>query len=118
MEWSLSKVMRIEKGQVNISPSDLRSVLAMLDITDQTEIDDLLADVRVSRSERYSNSEYDREHLSPATVQLLQYEEQATAILHYNNVAIPGELQTIGCGLARASGEWPEASNAGNNAIR
>jgi transcriptional regulator with XRE-family HTH domain len=94
MEWSLSKVMRIEKGQVNISPSDLRSVLAMLDITDQTEIDDLLADVRVSRSERYSNSEYDREHLSPATVQLLQYEEQATAILHYNNVAIPGELQT------------------------
>jgi transcriptional regulator with XRE-family HTH domain len=94
MEWSLSKVMRIEKGQVNISPSDLRSVLAVLDVTDVDEISDLLADVRVSRSERYTNDDFDRERLTPATVQLIQYEMEATSIWYYNNVAIPGILQT------------------------
>jgi transcriptional regulator with XRE-family HTH domain len=34
MEWSLSKVMRIEKGDVNISPADLRVLLGYFDLTD------------------------------------------------------------------------------------
>src|SRR5215468_9266364 len=80
MEWSLSKVMRIEKGQVNISPSDLRSVLAVLDVTDTEQINDLLAAARVSRSERYSTDALDREHLSPATIALLQFEKEAVRI--------------------------------------
>src|SRR3954451_8670524 len=94
MEWSLSKVMRIEKGQVNISPADLRAVLQILDVTDEAEVDELLADARVSRSERYTTDEYDREHLTSAMVRLFQYETVATSVLHYNNMALPGFLQT------------------------
>ncbi len=94
MEWSLSKVMRIEKGQVNISPNDLRAVLQLLDVTDADQVDELLADARVSRNERYANDEFDREHLTPAMIRLFQYETVATAILFYSNVTVPGSLQT------------------------
>jgi transcriptional regulator with XRE-family HTH domain len=94
MEWSLSKVMRIEKGQVNISPTDLRAVLQILDVTDADEVDELLADARVSRAERYTVDESDREHLTPAMLQLSQYETVATSICIYNYVLIPAHLQT------------------------
>ena len=46
MEWSLSKVMRIESGEVTITPNDLRPLLAFLRVTDQTVIDRLVQDVR------------------------------------------------------------------------
>jgi hypothetical protein len=94
MEWSLSKVMRIEKGQVNISPTDLRAVLQILEVTDEAEVEELLADARVSRNERYTTDEYDREYLTPAMIRLFQYETVATSVLHYNNMALPGFLQT------------------------
>src|SRR5215510_9045042 len=54
MEWSLSKVMRIEKGEVSISASDLRVLLDFLDIRDPEEVRQLLTDARTSRSERWS----------------------------------------------------------------
>src|SRR2546430_9024966 len=34
MEWSLSKVMRIESGEVSVSPTDLRALLPLLGVTD------------------------------------------------------------------------------------
>ncbi len=106
MEWSLSKVMRIEKGQVNISPSDLRSVLAALDVTDTAEIDELLADARVSRSERYTTDDLDREHLTPAMIRLFQYEVEATSIKQYSDALIPGILQTAEYARAIFSNHW------------
>ena len=39
MEWSLSKVMRIESGEVTIAPNDLRFLLAYLGITDRARVD-------------------------------------------------------------------------------
>jgi transcriptional regulator with XRE-family HTH domain len=94
MEWSLSKVMRIEKGDVSISASDLRVLLDFLDIRDPAEVKQLMADARTSRSERWSSDPDYREHLTPATAQLLQFEAEATAIRHYTNVVMPGVLQT------------------------
>lgn len=94
MEWSLSKVMRIEKGQVNISPSDLRAVLQLLDITDTAEVDELLADARVSRAERYTIDDGDRAYLTPAMIRMFQYEVEANSILYYSDVVVPGPLQT------------------------
>ncbi|MEN3304315.1 MAG: hypothetical protein V7603_517 [Micromonosporaceae bacterium] len=94
MEWSLSKVMRIEKGDVSISASDLRVLLDFLEVRDPGEVKQLMTDARTSRSERWSADPDYREHLTPATAQLLQFEAEATAIRHYSNVVIPGPLQT------------------------
>ncbi|GAA5184478.1 helix-turn-helix transcriptional regulator [Rugosimonospora acidiphila] len=94
MEWSLSKVMRIEKGEVNISVSDLRAVLDYLDVTDPAEVKQLLDDARAARSERRSANSAFRQHLTTTTQQLLQYEAEAVTIRFYSLVLIPGLLQT------------------------
>lgn len=94
MGWSLSKVMRIEKGQVNISTGDLRMVLNYLDVTDPDDIQQLETDARVSRKERYTTDAEDREHFTPAMLQLFQYEVAATSICAYQNMVLPAHLQT------------------------
>jgi hypothetical protein len=94
MEWSLSKVMRIEKGEVNISVSDLRALLDYLDVNDTAEVKGLLDDARVARSERRNAGSSFRQHLTTPTQQLLQYEADAVAIRYFSLVLIPGLLQT------------------------
>ena len=94
MEWSLSKVMRIEKGEVNVSPNDLRVLLEYLDVGDPRQVQQLLDDARLSRQERFTVDPGDREHLTPAMIELLQFESEASTIRYYNNFVIPGTLQT------------------------
>lgn len=94
MDWSLSKVMRIEKGEVNVSPNDLKVLLDFLDIGDPSQVQQLLDAARLSRQERWTVDPADREHLTPAMIQMLQFESEATTIRYYNNYIIPGTLQT------------------------
>jgi transcriptional regulator with XRE-family HTH domain len=94
MEWSLSKVMRIEKGDVNIAPADLRVLLSYLDVTDPAKVRTLMDDARTARSERWSAGSQYKEYLTPALLQLIQFEPEATEIRNYGNVIIPGILQT------------------------
>jgi transcriptional regulator with XRE-family HTH domain len=113
MEWSLSKVMRIEKGDVSISASDLRVLLDFLEVRDPVEVKQLMTDARTSRSERWSSDPDYREHLTPATVQLLQFEAEATAIRYYTNIVVPGPLQTRAYAeaiFARYRHDLPEAT--------
>jgi transcriptional regulator with XRE-family HTH domain len=94
MEWSLSKVMRIEKGDVNVSPNDLKALLDYLKVSDPHQIQELLGDARLSRQERWIVDPADREHLTPAMIELFQFEAEAMTIRYYNNLIIPGILQT------------------------
>jgi transcriptional regulator with XRE-family HTH domain len=94
MEWSLSKVMRIETGEVTISPNDLRPLLAHLGITDKTRADELIRDAKLSRSrQQWWDSPRYREHLTPALRQLIQFEVEAQVIKHFTATAMPGSLQ-------------------------
>src|SRR5262249_60734829 len=75
MEWSLSKVMRIESGEVTIAPNDLRFLLAYLEITDRARVDSLLQAAKTSRRRQmWSDEPRFREHTTQATRQLIQYE--------------------------------------------
>jgi transcriptional regulator with XRE-family HTH domain len=94
MEWSLSKVMRIEKGDVNVSPGDLRVLLAHLGVSDPVEVKRLMGDARTARGERRSADSQYREHLTSPLLQLMQFEQEATAIRYYASVIVPGLLQT------------------------
>jgi transcriptional regulator with XRE-family HTH domain len=94
MEWSLSKVIRIEKGEVNVSPGDLRVLLSFLDIDDPVEVKRLVDDARTARSGRTVADPRYREHLPPAVLKLMQFEQQAKTIRYYGSVVVPGLLQT------------------------
>ena len=94
MDWSLSKVMRIESGEVNVSVSDLRVLLPYLDLADSDETQRLIEDAKIARRERYSVDPLYREHLSPALLQLMQFEQEATEIRYFHPLLVPGLLQT------------------------
>jgi transcriptional regulator with XRE-family HTH domain len=95
MEWSLSKVMRIESGEVTIAPNDLRFLLTHLGIADRVRIDELLQDAKTSRRRQMWWDELRfREHTTPALRQLIQYEAESAAIRHFHWTLIPGLLQT------------------------
>ncbi|WP_433790330.1 helix-turn-helix domain-containing protein [Actinoplanes sp. CA-252034] len=93
--WSLSKVQRIELGEVTISPTDLRAVLVdIYQLTDQARIAELVEQARVARRERYWTAPEHRDHLPPGLLQLLQFERAATTIREYQSTLLPGHLQT------------------------
>ncbi len=94
MDWSLSKVMRIEKGEVNVAPSDLRVLMDYLEIVDPDQVQSLLDDARVSRQERWTVDPADREFLTPAMIELYQFEAESIAVRMYTNYTVPGRLQT------------------------
>jgi transcriptional regulator with XRE-family HTH domain len=96
MDWSLSKVIRIESGDVSIAVNDLRPLLAFLGVTDRAVVNKLVADARLARLRQrqawYEKPRY-REHLSDSLRKLIQYEAEAFAIRYYSVYFIPGPLQ-------------------------
>lgn len=97
MEWSLSKVIRIENGDVSISPNDLRPLLTFLRIRDKETIANLVADARIARKRQrqawYQTPEF-RENLTDATRKLIEYENEAAQMRSYSVYFVPGPLQT------------------------
>jgi len=95
MEWSHSKVIRIESGEVTISPNDLRPLLSHLGIVDKPTVDRLVRDSRSSRQRKmWWDETRVREHLTEASRQLIQYEVEAIEVRHFSSNLIPGPLQT------------------------
>ncbi|GIH05965.1 transcriptional regulator [Rhizocola hellebori] len=95
-DWSLSKVQRIESGDVTVSSTDLKALLAHYDVTDAKRVQQLVEVARASRRKGWWDQPQYREHLTAATLQLLQFETEASAIRVYNPALIPGFLQTTG----------------------
>jgi transcriptional regulator with XRE-family HTH domain len=97
MEWSHSKVIRIENGDVSISPNDLRPLLTYLGIRDKPTVAAMLADARIARTRQrqawFQRPEF-RENLTESTRKLIEYEHEAAQIRSYGIYYIPGPLQT------------------------
>ncbi|GAA2566063.1 helix-turn-helix transcriptional regulator [Winogradskya consettensis] len=97
MEWSLSKVIRIENGDVTIAPNDLRPLLSRYGIKDRDRVSELLTAAKIARTRQrkawYQAPEF-REMLSDATLRLIEYEAEAVAIRSYSIYYMPGFLQT------------------------
>ena len=96
MDWSLSKVIRIENGDVTIAPNDLRPLLGYLGVKDKSVISALLIDAKVART-RQRQAWYQkplmREILSDSYRKLIEYEAEATAIRYFSIYFVPGPLQ-------------------------
>ena len=96
MEWSLSKVIRIESGEVSIAPNDLRPLLTFLQVRDRAKINELVELTKVAR--KRSRSQWHqgagvREHLTDAMRRWVEYEAEAVEIRYYSVYYIPGPLQ-------------------------
>jgi transcriptional regulator with XRE-family HTH domain len=99
MDWSLSKLIRIEKGSVGISTNDLRAILQHYKITDEARTTELLSLARSSR-ERSWWSRYG-DVVPKQLIQLIEYEGAAYITRNFESFLVPGMLQTAD--YARAS---------------
>ena len=92
MDWSLSKVIRIEAGSVGISTNDLKALLRHYKILDDQRIAELVALARAARERSWWQSY--RDIASPRLLQFIEYEAAASIIRQFESLLVPGLLQT------------------------
>jgi transcriptional regulator with XRE-family HTH domain len=92
--WSMSKMQRIEAGEVTVSGTDLRALLDLYGGFSDEDIDRLTEDTRISRRQRWWTAPEYRDHLTSGLMQLLQFEAEAIGVRVYQPVLVPGPLQT------------------------
>jgi transcriptional regulator with XRE-family HTH domain len=92
MEWSLSKVIRIESGGVSVSASDLRNLLTLYNVDDPHASAELLDLARACRKRHWSSAY--RAHVPRAYLDFLGYEDDARCIKQFHPLVIPSLFQT------------------------
>lgn len=92
LDWSLSKLNRIESGQVGITTLDLKGLLEFYGVTDQAEIDRFVAMARSSRETPAWWNPY-RHLISERLGKYLSYEGTASVLQQYHPLLVPGLLQ-------------------------
>jgi transcriptional regulator with XRE-family HTH domain len=93
MDWSLSKVIRIESGAVSISTNDLRALLRIYEVTDPTITDTLIELGRVGRRRPWW-AEYRDSFPSANFEKLLGLEAETSSVRHFQPITLPGLMQT------------------------
>lgn len=91
MDWSQSKLIRIETGAVNISTNDLRALLGHYGI-ERARTENLVEVARASRDQPRWNVYKDV--AEPEYIAFLGYESSASIIRNFEPLLIPGLLQT------------------------
>jgi hypothetical protein len=92
MDWSLSKIIRIENGSVSISTNDLKALLPYYQIVDAERTGELVALARAAR-ERSWWSMY-RDVAPSRLLQFIEYESAAVITRNFEPLLVPGLLQT------------------------
>lgn len=92
MEWSLSKLIRIETGSVAISISDLKALLLHYEVNDPAEVERLVEMARASKDRRAWWNSY-KDATSPQYLTFVAYENAASRIYQFEPLLVPGLLQ-------------------------
>ena len=92
MDWSLSKLIRIETGAVGISTNDLTALLRLYSVKDPKRVRALVAQAKEARRPTWW-SKY-RAVLPPTYFQYIEFETSASSICTYETYVVPGLLQT------------------------
>lgn len=120
LEWSLSKLIRIESGSVGVTVTDVKAILALYRVDDPDVVNRLVSMARVSRRRPWWFEH--REDLPAGYATYLGLEEEASALYFFQPIAIPGILQTnayAGSILGSSAGsELTEAERARRAALR
>lgn len=92
LDWSLSKLIRIESGAIGVSVTDLRALLALYGVRDRKLTAILTGFARGSRGRPWWHGY--RDLVRPQFGQFLGYEEVASRHLVFTLALVPGILQT------------------------
>jgi transcriptional regulator with XRE-family HTH domain len=93
LDWSPSKVTRIESGAVSISVTDLRALLGFYEVTDPAVVERLVGLARRSRRARSPFAVY-ADVFSPVALRFFDFEQSASWIGEVELLVVPGLLQT------------------------
>ncbi len=93
MDWSVSKLIRIEAGAVTITTNDLRVLLQHYGVTEQERVDELIEVARRARDRSPWWIEY-RDIATSETLAVCGYESSAKVIRNFQPLNVPGLLQT------------------------
>lgn len=91
LDWSVSKIIRIEQGVVGVSTTDLKALLDLYRVEDEAQSAELLRLARGSKRQEWTHykSVYSKESLS-----LFGSEAGARVIYKYEPTFVPGLFQT------------------------
>jgi transcriptional regulator with XRE-family HTH domain len=91
LDWSPSKLIRIERGPVGISVTDVRALLQHYRVTDERQVDMLVDLARASKKPAWWH-QY-RDHYPAGFVTFLGLEASAVRVRQFQGLMIPGLLQ-------------------------
>ena len=91
LDWSQSKVIRIENGQVAVGVTDLQALLRLYGVEEQETIDSMVEMARGSK--RLPFGDY-KDVLPAETLRFFAYESSASIIRQVAPIVVPGLLQT------------------------
>ena len=94
LEWSISKVNRIETGNVKISNTDLAALLRLLNVTDPVVVAEFTDQGRASRRHGWWDEPPAGKHLPLTYRHLIEFEAAATVVRCFQPALVPGILQT------------------------
>jgi len=92
LDWSLSKLVRIETGDQGVSVTDLQAMLRLYDVTDEQRIDDLTQLARGTRAHSWWTGY--RANISRQFGQYLGLEDSASRIQAFHPMLVPALLHT------------------------
>ncbi len=92
LDWSLSKLIRIEAGAQGLSVTDLAALLNLYRVTDE----DIVADLKMAARGSRGQSQWSgyRDIVSPQFVRYLDHESIASSLRVFHPFLIPGLLHT------------------------
>jgi transcriptional regulator with XRE-family HTH domain len=91
LDWSPSKIIRIENGSVAVGVTDLRALLDRYEVNDKQMIDEFVEMARASKRQPFSGY---KDILAPETIKFFGYEASASIIRQFEPLVLPGLLQT------------------------
>jgi transcriptional regulator with XRE-family HTH domain len=92
MDWSLSKLIRIEAGTVSISTNDVKALLDLYRMNDPDEVAELVGLARVARRRTWW-SQY-KDDLPAPYLNYIGLEAEASALSFFQPIGMPGLMQT------------------------
>lgn len=92
LEWSPSKLIRVEGGKNSITRTDLQALLRLYDVTSESRHERMQALARGAREPAWWNAY--RGEFDDAFLTFVGYSAGAAYIRHFHGTVIPGLLQT------------------------
>lgn len=92
LEWSPSKLIRIEGGKSSITRTDLQALLAQYDVTSESRVEQLQSFARGARERAWWDAY--KGDMPADYLNFVGYEAGASVIRHFQATVVPGLLQT------------------------